>query len=459
MKHAAARDVHKGELPTSPPGAPMPILRFPAPGLVLLLMFAATAATATAATSDEDRALAARMDRLHILITERFIHPQTQMFYDYVPPMTQSDRWGHLPTAEEMAAGRPNRSGWGTGMEDGGINGGAWIATLIDAHAATGEQRFADDARRFYQGLRLLWAVPTRKGFIARCIHPDGKSHYSNTSVDQVTFFVYGLWRYYHSAIASDAEKAEMRTIMHDVCTRIEEDGFDVLQADGKPALVGDIGVVRSDRSSRLLEVFRVGADLTGQAHWLALYRELASQNGFARMRDVVTPSRVDRLPWGSQQTVYGILQNHASILPLLALETDLTWKAVWLEALRLDQRLVESRWQMFRQYDPARHSDDYTLGNWRTGGDYRSKGLEEEYRTVRIPCEAAVVMLQTREAFLVEPASGVADRLYADHLKNDLRAMLMGYDYERMRTFCMLYAEWAYWLAVRQEIFSRPAR
>lgn len=404
-----------------------------------------------------DQEIQAKVEGLHQHIWKYFYHPQVKLLYDYIAPLQEKDRWAHLPTAEEVNANNPSVGGWGTGMEDGSINGGAYLAGMVYRHEVTGQPKHAEDARKIYEGLRLLGTVVDRKGFIPRSVLPDGKTYYTNSSVDQYTMYVYGLYTYYHSSIATKQEKAQIRSIMHDICSRIEEDGFDILTHDGKPARVSRIGAIRSDRSSRLLEMYRVGYDVTGDKHWLDIYEEKVAENQYARLRDITTPSRVNTMPWNVRQAVYGILQNQASLIPLFEVETSLLTKAVYLEAMHLNANIVSDRVTLFREYDPNIHSDNYTLGGWRTGENPRPGGLSKEFKVVRDPCEALVVMLLAHDKYLIEPYQyqGGKGKLYADYLRNITRELLSTYDFPKMRTFGAFYAEIAYWLAVKQGLFE----
>lgn len=440
----------------------------------------ALAARAAAQAADEtitplgDRELQAKVAGLHEHIWSHFIHPTVNLVYDYIAPPGSSNPWGHLPTPKEIKASQPNACGWGAGMEDCSINTGAYLAGMVERYAITRQPAHAEEARRLYRGLRLLGTVAPRKGFVARGVLPDGKSFYTNSSVDQYTFYVYGMWTYFHSPIATETEKGEIRAIMHDICARIEDDGFDILAADGKPALVSDVGVIRSDRSSRLLELYRVGADVTGEPHWLDIYKEKTAENKYARLRDVTTPSRVDTMPWKTRQSVYGILQNQVSLMPLLALEDSLPIRACYLEALRLDARLVDDRMAEFRQYRPAIHNDNYTLGGWRVapGVDPRSAGMQKEFRFVRGPAEALVVMLLANGTHLNEPLPAKQptatknakpepkpepnqEELAREYMRKNCRELLTTYDFTKMRTFSCIYPEIAYWLAVKQGLLK----
>ena len=429
--------------------------------LVLLCLPCSRLSAQTSVSPLDDAALQVRMEEVHRFIFTRLLHLETHLIYDYIPPLAQADRWGHLPTAKEIAAKLPNVSGWGAGMEDCAINGGTYLIALVEMHSLTHSKAFAENARTIYQGLRTLGTIGPRKGFVARAVTPDGGSYFPNSSVDQYTMYVCGLWTYFHSPIATAQEKAEITDIIRNICTRIEDDGFDILDAMGKPALVSDIGVIRSDRSSRLLEVYRVGHDITGEQHWLDIYEEKVCENNFARLRNITTPSRVNILPWGSRQMVYGILQNQVSLLPLHALETSLPVRALYQEAIQVNARVVEDRFADFQKYDPTKHTEAYELAAWRKdpsiGG--RTPNLADELRTVRAPCEAMCVMLLAADKHLVEPQDTPSIQLHRAWLRDQCRELLSTYDYDKMRTYSMIYAEIAYWRAVKLGLFQHQSK
>jgi len=153
----------------------------------------------------------------------------------------------------------------------------------------------------------------------------------------------------------------------------------------------------------------------------------------------------------------YGIYQNQVSLVPLLSLETSLPVKAAYLEAMRLNARLVEERLGKFRKYDPGQHTADYRLAAWRQdpakGG--RPKSLDAEFPTVREPCEAMCVILLAADKHLVEPEESPNDRLTLDWIREQCRELLSTYHYDKLRTFGMIYAEVAYWRAVKLGLFK----
>jgi hypothetical protein len=143
------------------------------------------------------------------------------------------------------------------------------------------------------------------------------------------------------------------------------------------------------------------------------------------------------------------------SLVPLLKLEQDLRVKACYLEAMRLNGIVVQEHLAKIEDYDPSRHTDNYELGQWRQGKPGRPDNLQMEVHSVRAPCEAVVVMLQAYGAYLVEPWMDRADQLYRTYLKETCQYLLGTYEYGKMRTFAMLYAEMAYWLAVQLGMFA----
>lgn len=423
-----------------------------------LLTARATDTTDRTAVQLNDHQLQQKMEELHEHIRKNFIHPDLNIIYDCMESPHKKDRWGFLPTVEEVHANQPDVCGWKTGMENSALSGGIYLAGMVYRYDATGRREHAADARRIYEGLRLLATVPKSKGFIARGLLPDGKTYYINSSVDQYTLYVFGIWTYYHSGIATEKEKAEIRSIMHDICDRIERDGFTINTDKNTPALVCEIGVIRSDRSSRLLEIYLVGYDVTGNERWLDIYREKTAENNYARLNTITDPAVVSN-PYGTaQMAVFALLQNQASLVPLLQLESSLPLKAAYLEAIRLTAKVVSDRLLLFREYDPEMHDDNYRLGGWRRGENPRPGSLTTEFRVLRMPSEALIVMLMNHGASLTRPYPGLLDAAVTAELSALSRELLSTYDYPKTRMSDGLYSEVAYWLAVKQGIFKYTA-
>ena len=298
-----------------------------------------------------DKELQQKMIESQNFIAERAVHPDTNLIYGRVN-LADPECWQNtvFPSPESIKnrfcddSETPN-------VSNCAISGGEFIAALVDCYDVMGAPECINQARTVFQGLKTLANVSPVKGFIARCILPcDGVTHLLNSSVDQYTYYVYGLWKYYHSSLSSEAQKEEIEEIINDICTCIEEYGFSIPATNGIPAPVSDIGVIRSDRSSRILEMYLVGYNVTGNEHWLEIYNEKLKENRYARLYSILDPEQIE-YPYcprdkirNSVQSSGAILQTQYSLVPLFEMETDIAFKASYLEAMRINAKIVEKR-------------------------------------------------------------------------------------------------------------------
>ena len=137
-----------------------------------------------------------------------------------------------MPSPEEIAEykpfkknGEPNYMGGHTGIEDCSMLCGIILVGLCDKYELTGDAETAEWARRIARGLMLANTVHGDPGFVARGVSPaDGKSVYPETSRDQYTHNIHGLWTYFHSKIASGSEKAEIAKIFREVAEKMKRE-------------------------------------------------------------------------------------------------------------------------------------------------------------------------------------------------------------------------------------------
>jgi hypothetical protein len=128
----------------------------------------------------------------------------------------------------------------------------------------------------------------------------------------------------------------------------LERDGT-ILGSNGAPGWVSDIEAIRSDRSTRLLQMYLVGHAITGDSHWRDVYLEKLREARYARLRTVLDPMQL-RYTYVPRDLVRGpehadlgtIWQTQYSLVPLFELETELPLRAGWLEALRTAARIAE---------------------------------------------------------------------------------------------------------------------
>ena len=172
-------------------------------------------------------------------IREILFHPATGLVYDYITSHDREKRFAHLPCTEEIRHSFPNPCGWGTGMEDCALNTGIMLALC-----STAGWDEADFAHALANGLARCATVHGKRGFIVRGVLPaDGTSCYPNSSRDQFTLAVYGMWSFLTSPDVTDEwRETAQRTLckVADYCERTvsSENQFSLMRLDGGPAVV-----------------------------------------------------------------------------------------------------------------------------------------------------------------------------------------------------------------------------
>ena len=298
-----------------------------------------------------DKAGVVWMLRAKDFIFDQAVHPETKLIYCFVD-LADPDHWSKtvFPTPDSIRnrfindTERPD-------VSNCAIAGGRFLAILVDCFDITADGRCQEQSKTVFEGLQTLWSVSPRKGFLAAGLLPGdpSRSHLLNTAVDYYTYLAYGLWKYYHSPFSGETQKKEICQFMHDSCTMIERDGT-ILATNGIPAPFCDIEAIRSDRSTRLLEMFLVAYDITGDSQWHDAYRRNLEQNRFARLRSMLTADCIlypydprDRLVPGEAGNLWGMLQSQTSLAVLVEIEEEVTVKAAYLEAMRLLAKLAEN--------------------------------------------------------------------------------------------------------------------
>ena len=399
--------------------------------------------------SAAESAVAANLERAWDITWRRFYLPQVQTFGDYLSSYEPGREQAHLPTAEEVQRQFPNPCGYSTGMEDGAILGGAMLSVLCDRFAVTHEEGLRSRAKEVFTGLHRCATVHGVRGFVARTVCPgDGRSTYLNSSRDQVTHFVHGLWQYYHSPLPDEATKLRIRTLLADVAERMiatvtPENDFDFLRADGARCPLGICRMwnVQAHEAARLPMIYAAAWDVTREERYRTAWRQYAAE----AIAQSATP--------GEHKPAYALLQMQCSLELLHALEPEPALKAVIGERMRHVRDLAARRFAtvgaQLEKEDPARLA---MLGpDWRTVPEWKDqKGYPNPqwgpFRAVwhltREFGESALVLLMT------EPASlGEAE-------KRLLVTELGRFDYEHNASCGILYHLAAWWKARRQGVF-----
>jgi len=308
------------------------------------------------------------------------------------------------------------RTAHGDPLEDTSLYGGFYLGALSLAWGETRDAETASLARRVLAGL-LLNASMGEPGFVARGVAEDRTTFRGEPSADQYTGFLYGLWEFQRSGLATAAELRQIGDVWQVVLKRLQRDGWQILTNDrSKVTRYGKLAGIRPTRSERLLSFALSGAVVTGERSWWPEYERLR----IPRMRSLGPWERFES--WVLIQTAASLRmlcvdEERPGVLRLYA-ETSHEIAAKCLPQL--------TGWAAFgsdKRPIPGRLGD-------------RTFAL----RAIRIPAEAVTTILL------------LGNDEQAKHALPVLREMLAQMPFEQCHDSRPLVAlEWAYWLAKRR--------
>ena len=335
-----------------------------------------------------------------------------------------------------MARQYPNVFGYGTGMEDCMISAGVMLSLIVDRHAVTGEESMREAALAVFRGIRLCATVHGVPGFLARGVCPeDRRGTYPNSSRDQYTHAVHGLWLYSRSPLCAPETRREIGTILAAVADRmvrnvIPENDYDSLRADGSRDTRGISRMwnVMGHEAARLPMLHAAAWDVTGRREYLDhCLQYLAAA--------VAQSDTVD-----AGQPTYAWLQMQASLELLGALESGAGRRR---EMRRIMATVAGRCADRARQAARAADALDLTAlcTDWRTTEGLAWNGAYRKvWYCVRESGEAALAQL-------------VADGPLPEEQRELLARAISRLDYGRVSTCGIFYLQAAYWKARRRGI------
>lgn len=368
----------------------------------------------------------------------RFYDKGTQQFYDYLTSYRRGRGLAHLPTTEEVLRQYPNVCGYGTGMEDCMISAGIMIGMVVDKYAVTKEDGLRRDAFYIFKGIQRSATLKGAPGFVARgiCVE-DMKSYYINSSRDQYTHTVHGLWHYYHSPLCDRQTQSEIGKILSAIADRMEkyvtpDNGYDSMRADGSHDTIGisKMWDVMAHEAARLPMIYAAAWDTTKNAVYYTLYRKYIKQ---AIDQSFAIEERV---------TTYALLQMQCSMELLGSLETDEGLK----NKIEKIKELVASKSvpRAIKAYEDGKILDLSMLGSdWRRlGGGLDTKGVYRKvWYCIRESGEAALTQLLFPEYSFTEKQVVIISQA------------IKRLDYHRVSSSGIFYLQAAYWKAIRRGI------
>lgn len=226
--------------------------------------------------------------------TAGFVHPATDLAYGH--RINGPKGVDALEMPSEIMAGRVRGAdrpmGYGSGIEDLAYHNALLLYALCDAEDRTGDPLFAEMAHRAFRGLKRMSELSPHRGFVPRGPHPDGKSYYKDSSLDQHTLYLCGLWRFYHSRLITAEEKAALREIVRAVTMRLQNAGWAIQVEDGKAkSWEGGSMLVHDGKMPLvLLCMTAIAADVLDDAGLRADHQRFASEGNGRRFASLATP-------------------------------------------------------------------------------------------------------------------------------------------------------------------------
>jgi hypothetical protein len=364
---------------------------------------------------------------------KRFYLPQTSLFYDYLTSYESGHELDHLPNAEEISRQFPNFYGYGTGMEDCMIYAGVLLDMIVDQYSVTKNELLRENAKSVFLGIKNCATVHGIPGFLARGICPeDGKSIYINSSRDQYTHAVHGLWVYFHSPLCDVETKKEIGKIITAIADRmvrnvVPENDYDSLRADGTrdPRGISRMWNVKGHEAARLPMIYAVAWDMTGLKKYFDLYQHY------------LDPAIEQSFNVENWQPTYALLQMQGSMQILKLLEKDPERivkinKIMAMLTIRATERAKKAAKQG-KQLDLTMLCSD-----WRT-----TEGLSRVWYCIRESGEAALIQLMDEE----QP--------FSQEQKDLLALAIRRLNYDRVSSSGIFYLLGSYWKARKRNVFG----
>ncbi len=402
--------------------------------LMALILVALTSMTGRAHNPPDKPDVHQQMKHAWQVSLERFYHPRTGLFYDFIGSYETGKWLSHLPTAEEISRQYPNEYGYGTGMEDCMISAGVMLDMIADQYAVTGNPKLKKVARSAFEGVYRTATVHGITGFLPRGLTPDdGKSYYIASSRDQYTHAVHGLWAYYRSPLSKGVVRKRIAHVLTGIADRMRatitpENNYNVLMADGRqdPRGIQKMWEVKAHEAARLPMIYAAAWITSGRDQYYDYYREYI-QAAIDQSFDIE-----------DQTPTYSFLQMQSSLELILSIEKDKVLRSK-IQAIMQDvSRRAATR--ATRATEIA-ETLDFTMlpADWRTG------------EGIRTGSEARKVWYNPRESGEAALSQVMAaPELFTGSQKEMLLKAIERIDYDHVATGGIFYLQGAYWKARR---------
>ena len=415
----------------------------------LQVSLAASSASALLPSSLFARDAASGAEQAHAEIWRRFVDKHGIMI-----DFTDLNGSVSLPTAEELREGKPNALGWWAPIENGAMFNGIYMDAAVNRWKHTKSAEDAAKARRLLEGLLLLNSISEVEGFVGRGVGADGKSHYPMGSNDQTLPWFLGLWRYWNSGLATDAEKKRIAGHLVETAEEIVRLKW-AMPAEAPFGKRGSFMGFSFDSSPRLLFVCKALHDVTGDAKWDQLYQAALVERGGKENR-----SRLEVCEHGM---VFEYAKYHTwtsctcvgAVRALWEMEKDETIRAAYARGLQASADLAYKSLPMAQQFDNADTS--YFEMDWRVmNKDWKPQQTEQEAQDlahVQLKNFNKVAPRRNKETeFVREPTAAAwvvtlaPDATILKQRAVDVERVIAHYDYTKLYHVEFFWVESAWW-------------
>lgn len=294
----------------------------------------------------------------HTEIWRRFIDE-----YGIMIDFADMDGKVSLPTPEECREGKPNALGWWAPIENGAMFNGLYMDAAILRWKRTKSPDDAAKARRLMEGLLLLNSISDVKGFVGRGVSTDGRSHYAMGSNDQTMPWYLGLWRYWESGLATEAEESRIAKHLVETTEEIMRLGWK-MPAEQPFGTRGSFEGFHFEEAARKLFVMKLLHAVTFNAKWQTMYRAELDVRGGEKNESKRELCAGGMKFWYSRTHNWTSCAAVGALRGLWELETDEALKADYAKGLVASANLAAESLPLAQQFDNADTS--YFEMDWR---------------------------------------------------------------------------------------------
>lgn len=300
--------------------------------------------------------LAVSAAKLHSNIWNRMVEKSTGILLDY----SDLDGKVDIPGPEDCEKGMPNAISWWTPIENGAFFNGLYLDALCAKWSIDKSPEAKTEIRKIVGGLILLQDVGKRKGFIARGVATDGKTHYPIGSDDQTFPWFYGLWKYLNSGIPDEAERKDIISRMDLVAKEVKKLHWQMPCEEPFTVRGGWFGV-SFVASSRIVFVNRIMVELTGDEFWKTSLKDILAYRAKDGRTFLDAISGGDATMKPDQTWIHA--SSVAAVRELYRLEKDEQLKALYKAGLKSSGAAAAQHIGRYRNF---KLNDAKYSGNWR---------------------------------------------------------------------------------------------